>query len=241
MKNLLARLDVQDAATRFRLEHYLRRYHASDCDAPPLFLAADWMSALLSAGLPQACTPDHSVQTPAASLGCVSSPLRIVQPTTRISGQLGGGSEVVPTASQSVGPGLGILLDTGLRINQPDSLPSDTESDSDECPECWARQPASALGRSHGDDRNLGCGDVAGPSGAFAYLWEAAAEVARARAVLQSSYISDYFMGWGPCRRCDIRPLSGAVECQAHQEPYVHRQLSAAFGKLSTFEAKLEQ
>lgn len=43
---------AQDAAQQYRLEHYLRRYHAQDCDEQLLNLSADWMAALLSAGVP---------------------------------------------------------------------------------------------------------------------------------------------------------------------------------------------
>ena len=45
-------LHMQDAAQQYRLDHYLRRYDAQDCDALLLQLSADWMAALLSAGVP---------------------------------------------------------------------------------------------------------------------------------------------------------------------------------------------
>jgi hypothetical protein len=51
-------LPDQDAAARFRLGYYLRRYHAQDCDARQLHVAAEWMAALLAAGLPQ--QPDQA-------------------------------------------------------------------------------------------------------------------------------------------------------------------------------------
>lgn len=50
----------QDAATRFRFNYYLRRYDASECDARLLHVAAEWISALLTAGLPL----DHGMQLP---------------------------------------------------------------------------------------------------------------------------------------------------------------------------------
>ncbi len=49
---------------RFRLNYYLRRYQASDCDARQLHVAAEWMSALLTAGLPL----NHSAQLSLAQL-----------------------------------------------------------------------------------------------------------------------------------------------------------------------------
>ena len=45
-------LHAQDAAQQYRLDHYLRRYHAQDCDAQLLRLCADWMAALLTSGVP---------------------------------------------------------------------------------------------------------------------------------------------------------------------------------------------
>ncbi len=48
----------QDAAARFRFGHYLRRYHVQECDGRQLHVAAEWLAALLAAGLPvQAAAP----------------------------------------------------------------------------------------------------------------------------------------------------------------------------------------
>ena len=55
---MMSLLPDQDAAARFRLGYYLRRYHAQDCDARQLHVAAEWMAALLAAGLPQ--QPDQA-------------------------------------------------------------------------------------------------------------------------------------------------------------------------------------
>ena len=43
---------VQDAAQQYRLEHYLRRYYAQECDARQIQLSADWMAALLYSSTP---------------------------------------------------------------------------------------------------------------------------------------------------------------------------------------------
>ena len=57
---------MQDAAQQYRLEHYLRRYHAQECDPRLLHLAADWMVALLSASAPATGAPGTALPSPIA-------------------------------------------------------------------------------------------------------------------------------------------------------------------------------
>ncbi|BDA50235.1 probable Ankyrin repeat and IBR domain-containing protein 1 [Coccomyxa sp. Obi] len=197
---------IQDAATRFRFNYYLRRYQASECDARLLHVAAEWTSALLTAGLPL----DHGNQDGAAEAGISQAPdeaAKVASPPARVGlGEILDDLSDETTTADEPGPS-SPAMSPAAQSTGAQSAAGDAPGSADGLPQttlCTPEQP----------EETKPTGAMVGAD--FGYLKVAATEAIAARDVLRSSYIAGFSLAWGDRRR-HFEEIQGRLESATEQ------------------------
>ncbi|CAL8465257.1 g4792 [Coccomyxa elongata] len=197
---------IQDAATRFRFNYYLRRYDASECDARLLHVAAEWIGALLTAGLPL----DHGNQDSAAEAGRSQAPdeaAKVVPPPARV-GLAEVLDDLVDEATTADKPGPSCpAVSPAVQSRGVQSAAGDAPGSADGLPQAILCTPAQP------EDVNP---TVAMVGADFRYLKVAASEAIAARDVLRNSYIAGFSLAWGDRRR-HFEEIQGRLEASTEQ------------------------